>query len=158
MKYGKKRKVQPSEVREKILADHVRLRARLCEIERLAQGVANGTGDNVDALRKRGDEALADLREHMYWEDDYLGPALLEADAWGEERAKLLADDHREQRLLIDRLSANLRDRARPPLLLAWSLLDFANLLRADMQREEETLLDERVLRDDIVGIDVEAG
>ena len=150
--------MQPSEVREKVLADHVRLRECLGEIELLAQGVACGARDDVDELRKRGDEVLADLREHMHWEDDYLGPALLEADAWGEERAKLLADDHCGQRLLIDRLSANLRDRAHPPLLLAWSLRDFANLLRADMQREEETLLDERVLRDDAVGIDVETG
>jgi hypothetical protein len=31
-------------------------------------------------------------------------------------------------------------------------------LLRDDMREEETVFLDERVLRDDIVGIDVEAG
>lgn len=150
--------MRPSEVREKVLADHIRLRATLDTIESLARGVARGAGDDVDELRRRGEDFLADLREHMQWEDTYLGPALLVADAWGKERANLLAEDHSEQRLVIDHLYADLRDRTRPALLLAWSLLDFVKLLRADIEREEETLLDERILRDDVVGIDVEAG
>jgi len=141
-----------------VLTDHVRLRALLDELESLARRVARGTAEEVDELRRRGEELLTDLGRHMHWEDAYLGPALLDADAWGRERANLLAQDHAEQRQVVDHLFADLRDRKRPALLLAWSLLEFIKLLRADIEREEETLLDERILRDDIVGIDVEAG
>jgi len=146
--------VQPSEVRERVLSDHARSLERIAKIGELARAVARGKSGDVEELRRRGEETLADLREHIHWEDDYLSPALVEADAWGEERAKLLARDHREQRQLVDHLAADLRERTRPALLLAWPLLDFAQLLRQEMQWEEETLVDERVLRDDAVGVD----
>ncbi len=41
---------------------------------------------------------------------------------------------------------------------LARNLLDLIALLRTDMDEEERDLLDERVIRDDVVGIDVETG
>ena len=73
-------------------------------------------------------------------------------------RSNLLEHDHGEQRLVIDQLTKDLRDSTRPTLLVAWSMLDFVKLLRDDIAWEEENLLDDRILRDDVIGIDVEAG
>ena len=79
-------------------------------------------------------------------------------DAWGEERAEILETDHREQRELLRDVIDKLRDHDRPPRVVAENVLDLVALLRQDMEEEEAMLLDPRVLRDDIVGIDVEAG
>ena len=146
--------MQPSEIRRRILEDHRRIRAALDSLERSAGAVANGERPLVWPLRVEGEELL----DHMHWEDLYLRPALLEADAWGRERASRLDHDHREQRQLLEWALARVTDQIRPPVLLARSLLDLAKLLRADMEHEEAALLDERVLRDDVVGIDVETG
>lgn len=51
-----------------------------------------------------------------------------------------------------------LRDRTRPAGIVARDVSSLAALLRGDMREEEPELLDERVLRDDIVGIAVETG
>jgi hypothetical protein len=90
----------------------------------------------------------------MRWEESYLLPALREADAWGEERAARLIRDHREQRELFDFLNARLRDEAQPAALVARDVNHLVALLRDDMREEEAELLDERVLRDDIVAVD----
>ena len=150
--------MQPSEIRRRILEDHRRIRAALDSLERSAGAVANGERPLVGPLRVEGEELLAKLLDHMRWEDLYLRPALLEADAWGRERASRLDHDHREQRQLLEWALAGVTDQSRPPVLLARSLLDLAKLLHADMEDEEAVLLDERVLRDDVVGIDVETG
>ena len=43
-------------------------------------------------------------------------------------------------------------------MITARSLLDLVKLLRAEMEQEEMLLRDVRGLRDDAVGVDVEAG
>ena len=95
----------------------------------------------------------------MHWEDVHLRPALLEIpDAWGKEHAEELDRDHREQRELLSDALDRVQDPSRPPSLVARNLLDLVELLRADMEQEERDLLDERVLRDDLVTIDAETG
>ncbi len=41
---------------------------------------------------------------------------------------------------------------------MAGNLLDLVALLRDDMNEEESALLDESLLRDDVVGVDVTTG
>ena len=150
--------MQPSEIRRHILADHRALREALGALGRLATEVVEGERRLVGPLRLDSEALLRQLRDHMHWEDVNLRPALLEADAWGSERAARLDHDHTEQRQLIEYALAQLNDHSRPAVLLARSMLDLAKLLRLDMADEEQTLLDERVLRDDVVAIDLEAG
>lgn len=150
--------MRPSEIREKVLTDHAELRGRLAGLEGLAREVVDGERRLVGALRLEGEELLDRLADHMRWEERYLAPALHDADAWGDERVKRLIDDHREQRdLLADSLS-RLRDPSRPPVLLARNVLDLVSLIREDMEDEEAVALDERVLRDDVIAVDAEAG
>jgi hypothetical protein len=145
--------MKPSEVRTQILNDHERLRGDLDRLEALVSDLRSGRAA-LGTLRLDSGALLARLQAHMRWEESYLLPALREADAWGEERAARLIRDHREQRELFDFLNARLRDEAQPAALVARDVDHLVALLRDDMREEEAELLDERVLRDDIVAVD----
>lgn len=150
--------MRPSEVRNRILHDHETLRAMLFSVERVASEVANGEAQLVGNMRFEGETLMERLLEHMHWEDLYLRPALCEADSWGQERAERLDRDHREQREMLSYALASVEDQSRPPLVIARQLLDLVRLLREDMEDEEQALVNDRVLRDDVVSIDVETG
>lgn len=150
--------MRPSQVRERVLRDHGKLRGRIGELERTARSVIAGERRQLGGLRARAEDLLALLTTHMGWEDRYLAPALEDADAWGPERAALLADDHAEQRAYLTRLIQALQDPQRPPNVLAASVLEWVGRLYRDMEQEEAFFLDPDVLRDDVVGINVETG
>lgn len=150
--------MRPSEVRARVLADHAGIRGSLEGLERWAARVRAGEHSALASLRRDGEALLASVERHMGWEDRVLQPALELTDAWGRERAAWLERDHREQRMLLEHCLAAVRDELRPAEVLARTLGDLAALLRADMAEEERVLLDARVLRDDVVGIDVETG
>jgi len=149
--------MRPSEVRARVLEDHDGLRGQLERLEALAEGTGRGEREG-EGMRRDARALLERLLIHMQWEERFLLPALREADAWGEERAERLLSDHREQRQLLDFILSRLRDAARPEPLVVTDVVHLIAFLREDMVEEERDLLDERVLRDDVVAIDVEAG
>jgi hemerythrin-like domain-containing protein len=140
--------MRPSEVRERILADHEGLRRRLAALEEQARRVAAGAADAAPTLRAEGEALLALLGEHLSWEDRYLVPALCAAGTRGAAQVKALSEEHAEQREILADALASLRDGRRPTLLVARNLLDLAALLREDMDREEQARLDPRLLPD----------
>jgi hypothetical protein len=144
--------MKPSEIRQRILRDHRGLRNDLERLEALAADVR--AGRPCGALRVDAEALLAWLKGHMRWEESYLLPALREADAWGAERAERLLRDHREQRELLEFLNGRLQDEGQPAVLVVRDVTQLIELLRDDMRAEEAELLDERVLRDDVVAID----
>lgn len=150
--------MRPSEVRDRVLHDHVKLRRRIDEIERLAKDVVANERRHIGGLRARAEELLAKLADHMRWEDRYLAPTLEDSDGWGPERADLLAEDHREQREFLAGVIERLQDQRLPTIALAANLLDLVARLNRDMDEEEAFFLDPDVLRDDVVGIAVESG
>jgi hypothetical protein len=150
--------MEPSEVRRRVLGDHDRLRKDLTLLEGFAREILEGLRMPISALRAEAEGFVKMLFAHMRWEESYLLPALRDADAWGAERAELLVRDHREQRDLLDFAFARLRDGTRPAHLVAQDIIHLIDLLREDMRIEEQDLLDERVLRDDVVGVDVVTG
>jgi iron-sulfur cluster repair protein YtfE (RIC family) len=145
--------MRPSDVRRRVLSDHEELRGRLDLLERLAEAVRQG-GETA-RLRAEAESLLDRLAIHMSWEDLYLVPVLREADAWGEVRTARFADEHREQRELLEYVLRSLHDQSRPGPVVASNVLDFVALLRADMVDEESAFLDEHVLRDDPIAIDL---
>ena len=149
--------MEPSAIRSRILNDHQGLRRDLERLEALAADVRDGRTPCV-VLRVDAESVLAWLLNHMRWEESYLVPALREADAWGAERAERLLRDHGEQRELLDFLAARLRADPAPVALVVRDVTHLIALLREDMRQEEEELLDERVLRDDVVAIDALSG
>ncbi len=72
--------------------------------------------------------------------------------------AEELRNEHQEQREVLTYLLERLLDANQPQILMVNDLLNFAAWLRDDMRHEEETLLHEDLLRDDVVGIDVNSG
>lgn len=150
--------MRPAETREWVLKDHQDLRARLEALEEVGRKVQDGDRRLLGPLRVATEQFLRRFESHTRWEDAHLRPALLEADAWGQERAERLDHDHEEQRELLEYILRQLREAGRPPALVARSVLDLIALIRQDMVDEENDLLDERVLRDDVVSIDFEGG
>lgn len=149
----------PSEIRIRVLADHEELRGHLVGLEKLTHAVRrDATDGDARRLREITRVLLDQLSKHMRWEERYLLPALRDADAWGEERAARLLGDHREQRQVLDLIVERLGDSGRPEALVVGDVFGLIAFLRADMEEEERDLLDPRVLRDDVVGIDVETG
>jgi iron-sulfur cluster repair protein YtfE (RIC family) len=151
--------MRPSEIRRRVLTDHEALRGHLVGLEKLTRSVdRETTNGQARALRDDARALLEELSNHMRWEEHYLLPALRDADAWGEERARRLIGDHREQRQVLDLIIERLRDSGRPEALVVRDVFGLIAFLREDMDEEERDLLDPRVLRDDVVGIDVETG
>lgn len=152
--------MRPSEVRARVLADHEMLRARLADLDALAFAVERPQPDRTQVAKLRADSEafLSRLAKHMDWEEAYLLPELREADSWGPQRVERFLDDHREQRELLAMILDRVRDAHRPDEVVARDIRALVGLLREDMNEEESDFLDDCVLRDDIVGIDVEAG
>lgn len=150
--------MRASQVRESVLSDHRKLREMLDGLEQACRASSSDASSQAGSLRTDAKVFLATLSSHMSWEDRYLAPVLREADAWGEERCAQLADDHEEQRNLLEYALRQLHDETRPQPVVAANLLDLIELLRDDMQQEEHALLGEDLLRDDVVAIDVTLG
>ncbi len=151
--------MRPSEVRQTILEDHEKLREELAELARISLKVATAEpGDLAPLLRDRGEAFLEHFLRHLALEDAHLKPAVRDADGWGEARAQRLEDEHTHQRQLLEGILGRLRDESFPEAELALELRGLVEVIREDMQQEEKVMLDANLLRDDVVGVDVEAG
>ena len=131
--------MDPSEIRERVLDDHENLRTRLAMVESLSQRADDGEVYALDQLRDRGDELCRKLGRHLDMEDLHLVPLIQETRC--REAARQLAAEHREQRLLFDFVLGRLRDAERPTRLICREMQAFIDLLRDDMDMEEQELL-----------------
>ncbi len=150
--------MRPSEVRTRILGEHIELRSVLGAVDDLARRVAIGDTAAVETLRERALELHDMFASHLDLEDRILIPAIRKADSWGPERADQLAAEHREQREFLQYMLARICDTNRPTILLSRELRNFVECILDDMVHEEKTILDADLLRDDVVGIRVETG
>ena len=146
-----------AEIRDRVLHDHRELRERLGRVEALSRA-AMASASGAQSLRDEARALIDVLERHMRWEDEHLAPALSDADEWGPERLEHMKRDHAEQRDLLRYATSVLEDPDRALELLARTTLDLARLLQDDMRDEEGILLDPSVLRDDVIGVDVETG
>jgi iron-sulfur cluster repair protein YtfE (RIC family) len=145
---------RPSLVRARIVQHHGELRAKLEVLQRLAIEADGGdvtAAEHAVALTHGLFEELAD---HLDIEEQLLVPMLREVDAWGELRANELLKHHELQ---WAKLKA-LRSRAvqSSALAMARDLALLVTALRRELLDEDRELLTPDVLRDDVVGIDVE--
>ncbi len=136
----------PSEVRERILADHVILRRMLERLEVRARRDLQRHGRRPSGLYDELRVLHERLRRHFELEERILVPMLRAADPWGAERVAQFHEEHARQREIMDRLS---RASERPPVELALMAWGFVRLMLEDMAEEEKISLNERVLRDD---------
>jgi hypothetical protein len=146
--------VKPSEIRNRILRQHIALRARLDELGRAAARLTDGSG----SLREVAGLCLVlhgEICDHLEIEDEVLAPALRQIDSWGPVRAESLLGHHQMQR---KDLSVLLHASAIEIPELASTIGRLIGELRDDMAHEDHDILTSDLLRDDVLAIDLEAG
>ena len=139
---------KPSEIRERILAQHAQLRTQLDALEKAAAELeADGDMGPVKAAAKDVHDRLF---AHVKEEEQLLVPALREADGFGPVRVDALRQEHREQRELLDGICLGVLD-AHSSAEVKERVDDLVRRIREDMEEEERTHLDPNLLKDDLV-------
>ncbi len=149
--------MQPSQVRLRILEDHVNLRQQLTSLE-VSIDFLPYDPSRLAAVADAAGQLLADLVIHTELEDAVLGPVLLDVDAWGTIRERSLLEHHAAQRAELRRLVDAYAKRSENPDEIAALTRAWIREVRADMEREERDLLVASLLRDDMIAIDMECG
>ena len=149
-------KIKPSEVRARVLAEHVQIRAMLSELEVIAQRALDGAADDGALLRAKAIELYGKLDAHMSLEEAFLYPAICDSDAWGQIRGDRMKQEHARQREVFSQLT-DLQSRV-DTVALIFVVRGLAADLREDMCREERELLNPELLRDDVISIAQNSG
>lgn len=140
-----------SERRQILRGQHVHLRtiietARTSALKTLTERGA--PGELQAAVMSLQRELLA----HLADEETLLEPILPQIDAWGAVRLDLLRAEHAHQRAVLAVLTGH---KAWPAgTVVAGRTLALCDDLLTDMEFEERELLNENVLRDDLILID----
>ena len=153
----KAEELAPSEVRQRILAEHHHIRMRCHGIDELAQQVLAGDASRVRLARKMH-ELYDFLMHHLDLEDAILAPALRDTDAFGPVRAEQLVTHHQEQRAMFDAILRLTDEPETDAGTLARTILELTQALFADMAHEDRDLLDPELLRDDPLNVDIFTG
>jgi acetoin utilization protein AcuB len=143
--------MSPSQVREVIMAEHAHIRGLLDRAEENAKPLLSARAIDDEAvvrLKASAMQLYTSLGSHMELENRVLAPALESIDAWGRVRAEGLRREHADQKRAIDAALKVLVGNGEPPRAVAESVLKMVQLLRNDLELEEETLLSPRLLQD----------
>jgi hemerythrin len=90
------------------------------------------------------------VRRHNQREEHLLRDLIPTVDAWGQMRAEIMTDEHVHEHNLLHRTLLGT-----PSELAGPDISQLLDRLIQHMAREEEAFLNERVLRDDVVAIDL---
>ena len=146
--------MKPSEVRTRILRDHERLRDDLDRLESLRGRPPQRPRRARNAAPGQRRPARASAGAHALGGVVPACPRCATPTRGAPSARSGSSPTIGEQRELLDFLNARLRDEAQPAALVARDVDHLVALLRDDMREEEAELLDERVLRDDVVAVD----
>lgn len=138
------------EVRGRILAEHVRIRSVLDDIETLANALVRGADDGAGKLRTWVRMLGDAMHAHLALEEEILIPIVRESDGFGDARAEEMLREHAEQRAVIEAILEDLAG-TRSNEVLAVGVLELVKAIRDDIREEEETFLGSEVLRPDVV-------
>lgn len=152
--------MKPSEVRDRILEEHRKLRAHLDELQGLAERLKAGERGLSKSVARHCYELFDEFVAHLDLEDRILEPALRELDGWGPVRADNLLEHHREQREQIRELAQHESDAVAEAngAQIAELALQFVQNVHDDMDEEERDVVNRKLLHDDPTATDVEAG
>lgn len=124
--------------REKLLAQHEKIRQHLATAERFAaQPLA---AEFLEAVIALADE----LAEHNRAEEALLIPLLRDRDSWSAQRIQRMIEEHTAEHATVRAALIDV-----PPEALFASFPDLAEELRAHLEAEERTFLHIHVLSSD---------
>jgi len=149
--------MRPTEIRSRILRNHAELRDTLGVLRELATEANAGSRAAGERAIELSNSLFERLADHLGTEEQLLVPFLREADAWGEQRANELVRLHEQQWQELK----GLRERAASGTnvcTVAGELAAMVDALRSDILEEDRQIVEGDVLRDDVLGIDVEDG
>jgi len=149
-------KIKPSEIRARVLDEHVQIRAMLAELESIAGRALDRDAHGGAQLRVKVLELYARLDAHMALEDALLYPAICDADAWGDLRGERMKEEHARQRAVLSQLAD--REWRADTATMADAVRRLARDIREDMCKEEREMLNPELLRDDVVSIAQNSG
>jgi hypothetical protein len=142
--------MNPSKLRELILADHAALRGQakaLTELLLRAERSARAVPPAV--LGARIIELCRAVQKHMTREDELLLPFLETVDAWGPERGARFRREHASQRALLRDVRQQVASGDAQELRRAGR--DLVAVFLSDFEDEEALFLSAELLRDDSV-------
>lgn len=149
-------RTRPSDVSGRICEQQRVLGSSLDELSRVAKTMLTGGpvafARGIALTRTLYDE----LARHIALEAEILVPALRDADAWGTIRADKLVQKLRARRQDLRRLRKSCE--RHESTTLGGEIDRFIDDRRSDMAHAERHVLDAGVLRDDVLGIDVDGG
>ena len=151
---GQAKDVRPSGpgcVRERVLAEHERLRIVIAEVDRCATAVASGREELVEKLRREAENLYHMLARHIDHEDAVLAPLIRRIDAWGSVRFEQMQRDHKEQR---EALARALLDLETHDVGLGKVVQSMTSEILHDMKREEHDLLHPDLWREDLIVVE----
>ena len=141
-----------SEVRERILAEHRRLRRQLIDVQVSAREAVLEPLP-LALVRARLRTSLVECAMHLDSEEELLIPVLTGIDAWGPLRVLELKEEHEGQRNLIKDMLARAEREESAETLAAEADALVLRIFR-DMREEEDGILREEMLHDDVVVVD----
>src|SRR5262249_61137455 len=89
--------MKPSELRARVLADHVQLRKLLSEVIGVATRTLAGEKTNPTRLHAKARQLRGALLAHIDMEDKLLYPAIVDVDAWGTVRGDRVRREQAEE-------------------------------------------------------------
>lgn len=132
-------------VRKNLLAQHEHLRGLMKALESALDTKADRA--TLDAHVKALHDAVL---VHNAAEEGTLRPILETIDAWGPERVKTMLEEHKQEHaFIVEGLAPNAKEAAIREVLAH---------IAGHMAHEEQGILSERLLRDDVITLDVETG
>jgi iron-sulfur cluster repair protein YtfE (RIC family) len=147
---------RPSLVRARVLERHAELCTKLELLQQLALEIDGGSAVAAERAAALTYELFDELADRLDIEEQVLMPMLRESDAWGAQRANELVKHHDQQWHELKALRARADELT--ALELSAGLAQLVAALRSDLMAEDCDLLAADVLRDDVLGIDVEDG
>ncbi len=146
------------EIRERILAEHDRLRRLIGAIRSVADLIGEGDEELGDSLRVMLVALFRKLKNHMRYEDETLAPLLRDLDAFGEVRVEAFAREHEDQRQQMTEILQTATNHHADGREVAERAIAISERVLNDIEHEEATFLHPDVLRDDIIVADTETG
>jgi hypothetical protein len=137
--------VFPSEVRTQVLEQHAELRVLLTKAIAEATPSCSAAELSAAQLALTARQLYARFRSHLAFEDEKLAQIFAVLDAWGPERVREMHMEHERQRRDFDALLEQFESGGDvEPSALA--LRDLAVTLLRDMEKEEESYLQARLM------------